>query len=150
MGEKNLPSLSPVIHYDTLADHIIQEDSGIYVYDFNGSHPYESNLTWSVSSTQDVNASINQSTGIFQFSPDGNFSGVIPFTVQLSSGLNQDIHDFNITVIEVNDAPVFNTQSISVGMVSDDYNQTLEFFDDENDTLILSSNDLPGYIDRRK
>ena len=77
VGSKKIyQAFSPVIHYDTLVDHIIQEDSGIYIYDFNGSHPYESNLTWFVSSTQDVNASINQSTGIFQFSPDGNFSGV--------------------------------------------------------------------------
>ena len=143
----NLPTLSPIIDFDTFDEVTIQEDSGIYTYDFNGSHPFDSNLTWSVSSTQDLSASISPSTGIFQFSPEGNFSGVLSFEIQLSNGVLNDSHDFNVTVEEVNDAPVFLSQSsLLQGMVGDDYNNTIDVFDDENDTLTITSADLPGWL----
>ncbi|MBT7650799.1 MAG: tandem-95 repeat protein [Opitutae bacterium] len=140
---KNLPNLPAIMDHNTSSNFVIMEDSGNFVYDFNGSHPYDSNLTWRLAKPVDGNASVNSSTGEFDFTPDGNFSGDVAFTVYLGNDSLEVSHDFNISVTEVNDAPVFQHQTLSLAMVGDDYNQTIQFLDDENDTLILSGTNLP-------
>ena len=141
---KSLPDLSPIIDYNTSSNLAVNEDSGNFIYDFNGSHPYDSNLTWRLVNSADVNASVNLSTGELEFTPDGNFSGNIGFTVFVGNDSSEVSHDFNISVIEVNDAPVFQHQTLLLAMVGDDYNQTIYFLDDENDSLILSGTNLPS------
>ncbi|MDG0964978.1 MAG: tandem-95 repeat protein, partial [Opitutales bacterium] len=139
---KVLPDLAPIIDYNASINHTIAEDSGIYQYDFNGSHPFDSDLIWSLSLHPDGNATfdLNSTTGMFSYTPDGNFSGIHSFRATLSNENYFDIVDFNVTVTPVQDAPIFITSSIPSGMEGDDYNQTISVFDADGDNLSLSYN----------
>ena len=140
---KVLPELAPIIDHNASRNHTIAEDSGIYQYDFNGSHPFDSNLIWSLSLHPDGNASfdLNSTTGMFSYTPDGNFSGIHEFQATLSNENYFDVVDFNVTVTPVQDAPIFITTSLPSGMEGDDYNQTISVFDaDDDDNLSLSYN----------
>ena len=137
---KALPRLAPIIEHNSSINHTIAEDSGTYIYDFNGSHPHDSNLTWNLSLSPDANASfdLNSTTGNFTYTPDGNYSGIHSFRATLSNGNDTDTIDFNVTVTPVQDAPVFLTSSIALGMEGDDYNQSILIFDADGDNLILN------------
>jgi len=137
---KTLPRLAPIIEHNSSNNHTITEDSGTYTYDFNGSHPHDSNLTWSLSLYPEANATfdLNSTSGVFSYTPDGNYSGIHSFRAMLSNGNDTDTIDFNVTVTPIQDAPVFLTSSFVSGMEGDDYNQSISLFDADGDNLILS------------
>lgn len=139
--KKILPNLAPIIDHNSSKNHIMAEDNGTYTYDFNGSHPFDSNLTWTLSQYPDFNAtfSLNPSSGIFSYTPDGNYSGLHNFTAILSNGKSSDSIDFNVTVTPVQDPPVFypSTTLISA-MEGDEYNQTISVFDADDDNLTIT------------
>ena len=145
--DNTLPALAPIINRNSLTSFSILEDSDTFYYDFNGSHPYDSNLDWTLikSSGSGANYDLNSSTGLFEFTPDGNYSGTHSFTLNLFKGNSYDFLDFNVTVLSQQDAPIFLTTNLASCMEGDDFNQSISVFDDENDTLQLSlvSGSLP-------
>ncbi len=145
---KSLPAIEPIIDRNSTYLFSIDEDSGTFSYDFNGTFPYALDLLWSLSISPESDAvfDINSSNGIFEYTPDGNFSGNHEFTGYFSQGSLYDSIDFNVSVNPVPDPPVFSSQSIAYAMVGDDYNQSISLFDAENDplTLSVSSGSLPA------
>lgn len=144
---KSLPAIEPIIDRNSSVLFPIDEDSGTFSYDFNGSFPYPLELGWTLSKFPASGAvfDINSSTGAFGYTPDGNFSGNQEFTARFSQGNLYDSIDFNVSINPIADPPVFSAQSIENAMVGDDYNQSIALFDAENDPLILSlsSGSLP-------
>jgi hypothetical protein len=139
--KKTLPNLAPIIDHNSSQNHTMAEDSGTYTYDFNGSHPFDSNLTWVLSQYPDSNATftLNSSSGFFSYIPDGNYSGRHNFTVILSNGKASDSIDFNVTVTPVQDPPVFYpSTSLISAMEGDEYNQTISVFDADGDNLTIT------------
>jgi hypothetical protein len=139
--KKTLPNLAPIIDHNSSQIHTVAEDSGTYTYDFNGSHPFDSNLTWALSQYPDSNATftLNSSSGVFSYIPDGNYYGRHNFTVILSNEKASDFIDFNVTVTPVQDPPVFypSTTLISA-MEGDEYNQTISVLDVDGDNLTIT------------
>jgi hypothetical protein len=142
----SLPLVPPLIDRNATSLFSIDEDSGTFVYDFNSSFPYDSNLTWAISSSPSSGAifDMNSSIGLFEYTPDGNYSGLHEFTVTLSAGSLFDTHDFNVSVAPFPDSPIFNTQILSYAMEGDEYDQSIAVFDADFNDLNLSSNLLPS------
>ncbi|MDG0965145.1 MAG: tandem-95 repeat protein [Opitutales bacterium] len=142
----SLPLVPPLIDRNATTLFSVNEDSGNFVYDFNSSFPYDSNLTWTLSSSPSSGAisDINPSTGLFEYTPDGNYSGLHELTVTLSAGSLFDTHDFNVSVTPLPDPPIFTTPILSYAMEGDDYNQSITVFDADFNILTLSSNLLPS------
>ena len=67
--------LPPILESNQTTQFVGAEDDYNLNYDFNGSHPFDSNLTWSIShyDSSDESFELNATTGDFQFSPDSNF-----------------------------------------------------------------------------
>ena len=138
--EKFLPEVAPIIESNSSIDHQMSEDNGTYYYDFNGSHPIDSNLSWSITQFPDSNATydLNSTTGEFSYTPEADFFGIHSFSIQLSNGTLSDSLDFNMTVHSVEDAPVFDGPfNLIAGMEGDEYNQTIAVRDVDGDLLTL-------------
>ena len=77
--------LPPILESNQTTQFVGTEDAYNLNYDFNGSHPFDSNLTWSIShyDSSDESFELNATSGDFQFSPDSNFSGNLTFTIKL-------------------------------------------------------------------
>ena len=76
-------------------------------YDLNGSDPdLSDSLLWSVSTVpQNGTASIDPSTGVFQYQPNLDFNGSDIFSLSLSDGALQDDLEIQLSITGVNDPP---------------------------------------------
>ena len=76
-------------------------------YDLNGSDPdLSDSLLWSVSGVpQNGTASIDPSTGVFQYQPNLDFNGSDIFSLSLSDGALQDDLEIQLSITGVNDPP---------------------------------------------
>ena len=140
--------LAPIIEGNSSSQFSTDEDSTGFVYDFNGSHPFDSNNTWSIAET---NASvstydINATSGVFSFVPEGNFSGNLFFRSTLMGTDGTDEHNFSIVVNGLPDTPIFSNPSqltLPYAMVGDEYSVTLELYDPDGDSLDLNGSGFP-------
>ena len=81
-----------------------------FVYDFNGTHPFDQPIFWSIESENAFGQSIfelNSTTGVFRYIPDANFSGVHSFRIKLASSENSSSFPITLNVQNINDAPIF-------------------------------------------
>ena len=98
---------SPVIDsIDGVLSFTILEDTTLS-YDLNGSDPdLSDSLLWSVSTVpQNGTASIDPSTGVFQYQPNLDFNGSDIFSLSLSDGALQDDLEIQLSITGVNDPP---------------------------------------------
>jgi len=131
--------LPPLVSDSTLFEFNITEDTNTYfVYDFNGTHPFDQPVFWSIESENAFGQSIfelNSTTGVFRYIPDANFSGVHSFRFKLASSENSSSFPITLNVQNINDAPVFKEMDkilpdASVG-ISYEYNLLWEDADNE-------------------
>ena len=103
--------LPPLVSDSTLFEFNITEDTNKYfVYDFNGTHPFDQPIFWSIESENAFGQSIfelNSTTGVFRYIPDANFSGVHSFRLKLASSENSSSFPITLNVQNINDAPIF-------------------------------------------
>ena len=127
---------------------ILEDSSSGASYAFRVEHPFENNFTWNVSSDNAGANTFSISTeGNFTYLPEGNFSGVKNFSIEVNSINGQSIRSFQVNVVSQTDAPVFDynqsheLQSIWIG---EDTNQAIQVFDADYDTLTITANSLPS------
>lgn len=140
--------LAPIIEGNSSTQFSTDEDSTGFVYDFNGSHPFDSNNTWSIAETNESNSSyeINATSGVFSFVPDANFSGNLFFLSTFTGMDGSDEHNFSIDVTGLPDPPIFSNPAQFIlpdAMVGDAFSVTLELFDADGDSLVLSGSGFP-------
>ena len=101
--------LAPIIEGNSSTQFSTAEDSSGFLHDFNGSHPFDSNNTWSIAETNASISSyeINATSGVFSFVPDANFSGNLFFRSTLKGMDGSDEHNFSINVSGAPDPPIF-------------------------------------------
>ena len=132
--------LPPILESNQTTQFVGAEDAYNLNYDFNGSHPFDSNLTWSIShyDSSDESFEFNATSGDFQFSPDSNFSGNLTFTIKLEGTHGFDEHNFSIEITAEPDPPVFSNPgdwSLPYAMVGDDYDFFIQTTDADGDDL---------------
>ncbi|OUU06989.1 MAG: hypothetical protein CBC00_09935 [Verrucomicrobia bacterium TMED40] len=140
--------LAPIIDGNSSTQFSTAEDSSGFLHDFNGSHPFDSNNTWSIAETNASISSyeINATSGVFSFVPDANFSGNLFFRSTFTGMDGSDEHNFSINVIGAPDAPIFSNPAqftLPDAMVGDAFSVTLELFDADGDSLGLSGSGFP-------
>lgn len=148
----SIPSLPPLISNTTLFDFNISEDSSDYFsYDFNYSHPFDSNVTWHILNENAYGESdfdLNINTGQFQYLPDANFSGMHTFHIGLMTQEESSSFYFSINVVEENDAPRFLEMDpfLPSGTVGIAYSYAMHWDDADDDlhTFTFSGNLPPG------
>ena len=77
-------------------------------YNFNASHRGD-DIIWEVleSNASPALWDINNSTGVFRYLPEGNFSGKHSFALSAISGTESVERFFNVLVQPQNDSPIF-------------------------------------------
>ena len=145
---KNLPNLLPIIEWNASTALTLEEDAGTLTYDFNGTHPYGMNLEWGIYPDNNSSFSVNNNSGLFTFTPDGNFSGTSSFSIFLSEGNLTAGINFDVNITAVPDAPIFNTSTLSLAMEGDAYSQNISYFDADGDSIVLSESDnsFPSWL----
>ena len=135
-GTIEQPSLAPLLDSATGNTFLIQEDSLGFTYDFNASHPFDLPIIWTLEpeSIELGEGFINETTGIFQFSPFDNQSGSQRYIISLSVGNFSVSHTIEITIAEVNDPPVFTdlstpSHTLPVAMVGESFEFLLKVED---------------------
>ncbi|RJQ64787.1 MAG: T9SS C-terminal target domain-containing protein [Stygiobacter sp.] len=110
-----LPSLKPVFTATAPAAVVVAENA-TYTFAFAAQDQDASPATmvYSLQGTVPANASINASTGAFTFAPDFTQGSVTPYAFTVRAAKNNDAtsyveYSFNVTVTNVNRAPVFTT-----------------------------------------
>src|SRR3989339_631261 len=110
-----LPSLKPVFTATAPAAVTVAENA-TYTFAFAAQDQDASPATmvYSLQGTVPANASINASTGAFTFAPDFTQGSVTPYAFTVRAAKNNDAtsyveYSFNVTVTNVNRAPVFTT-----------------------------------------
>lgn len=138
--------LPPIIDSNSSSSFQVVEDENGFTYEFNGSHPFDSDLTWSILQTNasGISFSLDPSSGSFSYIPTENFFGNQMFSLSLAGGGGgEDIHNFDIEVIGVNDPPFFNygeSFALPYGMVGDDYEFEFNATDYDGDSITFYSN----------
>ena len=148
----SIPSLSPLISSSTLFDFNMSEDSTDYFsYDFNYTHPFDSNATWHILNENAYGKSdfdLNISTGKFKYLPDANFSGTHTFHFGLMAQEESSSFYFSINVVEENDAPRFLEMDpfLPSGTIGTSYSYSIQWddADDDSHTLTVLGNLPPG------
>ena len=147
--EQSLLELDPLFANQPPSDlgNILEDSTSGISFLFEIEHPFESNFTYSLSSTDTPleNYSIS-SDGNFTFIPEGNFSGNKSFTVQVNSLNGALTHSFNVDVLPQPDAPIFESnQSLDLDAIwiGENMQQVIQVFDADGDSLSITSNSLP-------
>ena len=147
-GTIEKPSLAPLLDSATENNFLSQEDSSGFTYDFNASHPFDLPIIWTLQpeSIELGEGFIDETTGIFQFSPFDNQSGSQRYIISLSVGNLSVTHTIEITIAEVNDPPVFTdlnapSHTLPVAMVGESFEFLLKVEDIDGTQLDVSLKD---------
>ena len=144
--------IPPFFRHDSPSAFTIDEDSSVLTVDFNASLPLWSNakLVWEINSSSPLITieayDINSTTGVFNFTPPANLSGVIPFTLAVQTNNQRVHHEFSVTINSVSDEPYFEdfnsddnmSHKLPAGTVNPDYS----YFFHLNDPDIVDIDDL--------
>jgi len=138
------PTLLPLFDGNTPTSFTISEDSGQLIYDFNASHPFGYALTWSIVTESEVlgDVSVDESTGVFQFSPHLDRHGTQNFLLTLSSENLSVSQEVEVIITSINDAPTFLNitsvpQVLPHSMVGEPFKISIEAEDSDGDSLVL-------------
>lgn len=139
--QNKIPNINPRIEHNTSLFAVeIDEDSGVYVHDFNGSHPFVTDLNWSIGQSPDGNFTydLNSTSGIFTYQPPKDFFGEHNFSIVLSDGSQSDFLDFQLSVMPIQDTPIFEIAELRSPMEGEYFNQHILVSDVDGDQLTLS------------
>ncbi|MDG1138907.1 MAG: Ig-like domain-containing protein [Opitutales bacterium] len=138
------PTLLPQLDSNTLTSFTIPEDSEQFIYDFNASHPFNYPLVWSIESeTEQLGiAEIDDSSGVFQFSPHQDNHGTQSFLLNFVTENLAVSQEVEVIITAVNDTPIFlninsDPHGLPHSMVGEPFNTTIEVEDGDGDSLIL-------------
>ena len=139
--QHEMPIIAPIIEHNTsLFNTELEEDSGVYIYDFNGSHPFVTDLNWSLSQFPEGNFTydLNSTSGVFTYQPKADFFGVHNFKIVLSDGSLSDSLNLQLTVKPVQDDPIFEMTDLMSPMEGEYFKQHIIVSDVDGDQLTLS------------
>ena len=157
-NRSDVPKLHPFFDNNDITNISAEEDQ-IYPVklDFNASLPsYDSTpITWSIKSKNNQISTayfdINSTSGSFIFNLPKNLAGNCEFEVTVTNGINSYPHDFNVSIENVADLPVFldfndslDTKELPLAMVGEPFNYSFNTFDADDDILsiILNTNEI--------
>ena len=92
-------------------------------------------------------ATINSTTGEWQYSPNVNYFGADQFTLTVTDdlgGISSQLID--ISVAAINDAPTITSAEITAATENQLYSYTVTTNDVEADTVSLRANNIPGWL----
>ena len=122
------------------------EDSTLS-YDLNATDSDGDTMNWSITNgPTNGTASIDSGTGVLNYTPTANYSGMDSLAVQVSDGELSDNLTINVTVHSENDAPVIFGPSIAINISSvEDTNLTREMnaSDPDGDSLVWRAETAP-------
>lgn len=92
-------------------------ENASYTYDVNATDPENNTLTYTLTQGR-PGMTIDSSTGVISWTPGYSDSGTYTIKVTVSDGTNNVLHEYNLTVNNVNRAPTFTQipgQTITAG-----------------------------------
>ena len=139
------PSTIPLFAPNLQSSFSLNEDGPTFTFDFNASHKFDENFTWSITSDfgNVGNATISSSSGLLSFSTSPNLFGDQNLTIQAATENSSATHDIIISVTAVNDTPGFLYDSSSVyslpaGMENELMNFNFDLEDVDGDEIAIS------------
>ena len=144
-GNLAFPSTPPLFTPNLQSSFSLNEDGATFTFDFNASHKFDQNFTWSI--TSDLgnigNANISSDSGLLSFSTLPNLFGDQNLTIQVATENSFATHEIVISVIAVNDPPEFlydsnSVYSLPAGMLNELMNFNLNLQDVDGDDLDIS------------
>ncbi len=127
-------------------DEVTITEGDEFSFQFEADDPDGDELTFSLTEGNDVeNASITTG-GLFTFNPDPGQAGSYDFTVRVSDGDLFDNHDFMVNVEAVNQAPVFESDPVTIAQVGEPYEYNVVASDRDGDAITLTASTLPGWL----
>jgi hypothetical protein len=122
---------------------MVEDEVGGFKYDFNATHPFDGNFSWSIVSFNATGGAfdINQSSGLFSFQPIEHFNGTLDLEIQVSLPEGIVTKNFGFVVTPQPDAPVFLEQNSTLpyAMVGDEYSFEISASDVDGDSLTFSA-----------
>lgn len=143
-------AVDPLFSVNTPSSFVVAEDYPLGTsYMFQAEHPIENNFTWTVSSVTAPLSQYSQSPeeGNFTYTPEGNFSGVHTFSIQVESIGGNQTRTFDINVTAQPDSPIFDSNQsteINATWIGEDISFTINVDDADGDSLTISSISLPA------
>lgn len=150
-----LPSLKPVFTATALAANTVAENA-TFTFDFDAQDQdaTPATMVYSLQGTVPANATINATTGVFEFKPDYTQSSVTPYSFTVRAAKNNDAtsyveYTFAVTVTNTNRAPSFTATGAAVlADASTPYGTAKTFTyiakDADNETLTYAVNVVPA------
>jgi len=106
-----VPALPPLLISSSILEFNISEDTPEkFIYDFNGSHPFDKSISWSIDNEDahgDSYFELNSSSGVFEYHPNQDFSGIHNFKMLISAQEESSTFHVTVNVTAVGDVPVF-------------------------------------------
>ncbi|MCK5630053.1 MAG: S8 family serine peptidase, partial [Nanoarchaeota archaeon] len=118
----------------------LDEDSSI-TYDVNATDNESDTITYSLNTTNTTEISIDNDTGLINFTPAQDWYGLLPITVTASDGVNNITGEIVFNVTPLNDAPQFTLTYNATYNESETINITVNATDIDNDNLTYGIND---------
>ncbi|MCK5026257.1 MAG: PKD domain-containing protein, partial [Nanoarchaeota archaeon] len=118
----------------------LDEDSSI-TYDVNATDDESDTITYSLNTTNTTEISIDNDTGLINFTPAQDWYGLLPITVTASDGVNNITGEIVFNVTPLNDAPQFTLTYNETYNESETINITVNATDIDNDNLTYGIND---------
>ena len=139
------PSTIPLFDLNLQSSFNLNEDGPTFTFDFNASHKFDQNFTWSIASDLGNvgNATINSNSGLLTFSASPNLFGDQNLTIQATTENSSSTHDIVISIAAVNDPPEFLynsniTYSLPAGMLNELMNFNFDLQDIDGDEVAIS------------
>ena len=152
-----VPVLPPLLSPSTILEFNISEDTTEkFIYDFNGTHPFGEPISWVIENENAYGESffeLNSSSGVFEYHPNQDFSGIHNFKMLISSQEESSTFDFRVNVTAVGDVPVFleNDRFLPDGSVGVPYSHQLLWEDVDMETpafsIVSGAGSLPSGLD---
>ncbi len=123
-----------------------ETDEGVNLnFAVTGSDPDADAVTFSITDT-DLPAGYTFVGGVFDWTPGSTDDGIYSVTFEISDGLLTADETISITVIDVNNAPVFDPLADQIVSENSNLNFAVNAIDPEGDglTYSISASDLPG------
>jgi len=106
--------------------------------------PDADSMSYSATSVNNINVSINQTDGVVTFTPDTNFAGTRYVVFTATDGLlSTNSNNVTLTVNNVNDAPVIASTAVTTATEDTAYSYSVVATDADSDNLSYSITTYP-------
>ncbi|MBS3098407.1 tandem-95 repeat protein [Candidatus Woesearchaeota archaeon] len=132
-------------------DNFTWPEDTVYSFNINGNFTDADgdNMTWNATATENITIAINQTTGIVNLTPKGNFTGAEYINFSAYDGINRTLSNtLKLNVTNVNDAPIL--ASIGNYTLPQDQQLTIQLsaidIDPTNDSLTYGTDAAFGAL----